>query len=443
MAQAYAAEGMSGRAVFELFFRRLPESRNYVLAAGLSEVLEFLERFHFEPDELAYLRSLGLFSNEFLERLSAVRFTGDVYAVLEGTLVFPNEPLLQVIAPILEAQLVETFVLNQVHLQSVIASKAARVIAAAEGRVVVDFGSRRAHGTDAALKVARASYLAGAAGTSNLLAGRRYGIPVFGTMAHSFVQSFETELAAFEAFARLYPATTLLVDTYDTLAGTDHVIQLAQRLGQRFQVRAVRLDSGDLDALSKAVRAKLDAAGLQRVKLFASSGLDEHAIASLLANQSPIDGFGVGTELALAADAPGLDMAYKLVEYDGVARTKLSSGKVIYPGRKQVFRQLAGGTFTGDIIGGFGEDLPGSSLLVPVMRGGRRLPNDDLGLDAARHRARAQLGALPAKQQALAPAASAYPVRVSEQLALELDRLSAALGPRPQGERELAMERRD
>ena len=437
MARAYAAEGMSRTAVFELFFRQLPTSRNYVLAAGLSDVLEFLESFHFDRDDLAYLRSLGLFPDEFLESLSAVRFTGDVFAALEGTIVFPNEPLVQVIAPILEAQLVETFVLNQIHLQSVIASKAARVIAAARGRTVVDFGSRRAHGTDAALKVARASYLAGAAGTSNLLAGRRYGIPVFGTMAHSFVQSFETELAAFEAFARVYPTTTLLVDTYDTLAGVDHVIQLAQRLGERFDVRAVRLDSGELDTLSKATRAKLDAAGLQRVKIFASSGLDEHALAALLANDSPIDGFGVGTALSLAADAPALDMAYKLVEYDGIGRTKLSSGKVIYPGRKQVFREISDGVFAGDTIGRFGEDLPGEPLLVPVMQSGRRLPDDAQGLDAARNRARAQVEALPARLRSLSPA-PAYPVHPSERLALELERLSAALVARALAERRSA-----
>lgn len=238
---------------------------------------------------------------------------------------------------------------------------------------MVDFGARRAHGTDAACKVARTSYLAGAAGTSNLLAARQYGIPTFGTMAHSFVQAFDSEVAAFEAFARLYPATMLLVDTYDTLRGVDHVIELAKRLGNRFDVRAVRLDSGDLDELSKATRARLDTAGLEQVEIFASSGLDENRIAALLAARCPIDGFGVGTQLVVAQDAPALDMAYKLVAYDGSGRTKFSSGKVIYPGRKQVFRKLEHGVFCGDTLGEHGENLPGDPLLVPIMTNGRRI----------------------------------------------------------------------
>jgi nicotinate phosphoribosyltransferase len=232
------------------------------MAAGLSDVVDFLEAFRFDQEDLEYLRGLGLFTDEFLQWLSGVRFTGDVWAVPEGTVVFPNEPVVQVIAPIPEAQLGETFVVNQIHLQSVIASKAARVADAAHARMVVDFGARRAHGTDAALKVARASYLAGVGGTSNLLAARQYGIPHFGTMAHSFIQAFDNELDAFDAFARLYPGTTLLIDTYHTLGGADHVIELAKRLGTRFDVSAVRLDSGDLGALSKATRAKLDAADL-------------------------------------------------------------------------------------------------------------------------------------------------------------------------------------
>lgn len=232
MAQAYWAERMSGTAVFEIFFRKLPPGRSYIMAAGLADVVEFLEAFRFDEQDLRYLRGLGQFSDEFLRWLAGVRFTGDVWAAPEGTVIFPNEPAVQLIAPIIEAQLVETFVLNQIHLQSVLASKAARVVAAARGRPVVDFGARRAHGTDAACKVARTSYLAGAAGTSNLLAARQYGIPTFGTMAHSFVQAFDSEVAAFEAFARLYPATMLLVDTYDTLRGVDHVIEVGQAAGQ-------------------------------------------------------------------------------------------------------------------------------------------------------------------------------------------------------------------
>ena len=266
-----------------------------------------------------------------------------MYAVPEGTLVFPNEPLLQVIAPITEAQLIETFVLNQVHFQSVAATKAARVVAAAQGRAIVDFGSRRSHGMDAALKVARATHLAGGAGTSNVLAGKLYGIPVFGTMAHSYIQAHDDEFASFDSFARLYPETTLLVDTYDTLAGVRKVIELSQKLEGRFQVRAVRLDSGDLGGLAVDTRRMLDEAGLQRVKIFASSGLDEYKSQKLVQTGAPIDAFGVGTKLAVIADAPDLDMAYKLVEYGGKGRLKLSAKKLLYPGRKQIFRQIENG----------------------------------------------------------------------------------------------------
>jgi nicotinate phosphoribosyltransferase len=426
MAQAYMAENMSAVAVFETFFRKLPASRAYVLAAGVSSVLDFLEGFQFEKDDVDYLRGLKLFPDEFVTRLSSVRFTGDVWAVPEGTVVFPNEPIVQVVAPIVEAQLVETFVLNQVHLQCVIASKAARVVDAAQGRPVVDFGSRRAHGVDAALQVARTSYLAGAAGTSNLLAAKIYGMQAFGTMAHSFVQAFDEELQAFETYARLYPGTTLLVDTYDTLSGVDRVIELAASLGTRFDVSAIRLDSGDLHALSRAARQRLDAAGLQRVEVFASSSLDEHQIARLLAGSSPIDGFGVGTALAIAQDAPSLDMAYKLVEYDAIGRTKLSSDKVIYPGRKQVFRRVEHGVFAGDTIGQADEALPGEPLLVQVMKGGRRLSPGEQTLHDARARARMQVDALPRHLRALEPCGAAYPVGISRKVASALEELRRA-----------------
>jgi nicotinate phosphoribosyltransferase len=425
MAQAYMAERMSGTAVFETLFRKLPQGRSYVMAAGLSDVLDFLEAFQFQQEDIDYLRGLRLFTEEFLQSLSAVRFTGEVWAVPEGTAVFPNEPIVQVIAPILEGQLVETFVVNQIHLQSVIASKAARVVEAARGRMVVDFGARRAHGTDAALKVARAGYLAGIAGTSNLLAAREYGIPAFGTMAHSFIQAFDIELDAFDAFARLYPGTTLLVDTYDTLHGVDHVIELAKRRND-FDVAAIRLDSGDLGALSKAARAKLDAAGLNQVEIVASSGLDEYRIAALMDDDCPIDAFAVGTKLAVAQDAPSLDMAYKLVEYDGAGRTKFSSGKVIYPGRKQVVRRLDHGVFAGDTIGKPDEHLAGEPLLVPVMKNGRRLPQHDPGLQASRNWARQQLDLLPPQLRSLKATGWSYPVDVSPEITRELERLRRA-----------------
>lgn len=427
MAQAYVAEHMSGIAVFETFFRELPPQRGYVIAAGLSDVLDFLESFRFESEDLDFLHGLGTFSGELLDKLATIRFTGDVWAMPEGTAVFSNEPIVQLVAPIVEAQLAETFVLNQIHFQSVIASKAARIVQAAAGGAVIDFGARRAHGIDAGLKVARATYLAGGAGTSNLLAAREYGIPALGTMAHSFVQAFADEATAFEAFARQFPTTTLLVDTYDTLRGVDRVIELARRLGDRFAIRAVRLDSGDLAELSKAARAKLDAAGLREVQIFASSGLDEHGIAALVANGSPITGFGVGTQLATSSDAPALDMAFKLVEYDGQARTKLSSKKTIFPGRKQVFRRSERGVFAGDTIARSGERLPGEPLLVHVMAQGRRLPDLDGSLAAARARCAEQLAALPLEVRAFEEPAS-YPVNVSDEIVNELARLRQRLG---------------
>lgn len=421
MARAYWEEGRTGEAVFETFYRKLPETRGYVVAAGLSDVLDFIEGFRFEPDELAWLADQG-FPAEFLEALGALRFTGDVYAMPEGTVVFPHEPILQVVAPIHEAQLLETYILNQIHLQSLLATKAARVVDAAAGRDVVEFGARRAHGTDAADKAVRTSYLAGAVGTSNLEAGRRYGIPVFGTMAHSYVQAHATEAEAFEAYARLYPGTTLLVDTYDTLRALDEVIALAERMGEDFGVRGIRLDSGDLGALAFAAREKLDAAGLREVKIFASSSLDEWKIDELVRSGAPIDAFGVGTRLVVSEDAPTLDVAYKLVEYEGVGRTKLSAGKPIFPGRKQVFRRREGGRFVEDVIALHDEAHEGEALLVQVMEKGRRLPAGASDLEAARRHLAAQLKALPDGVRALRPEAS-HPVRIGERLRAEHERL--------------------
>jgi nicotinate phosphoribosyltransferase len=415
MGQAYAAEGMDQPAVFELFFRTMPPRRNFLVAAGIEDVLDYLEQLHFTHDDLAYLRSLGRFSESFLDRLKGLRFTGEVWAVPEGTLVFPHQPLVQVRAPLIEAQLVETYVLNQVHFQTVLASKAARVVLAAQGRSVVDFGSRRAHGVDAALKMARACYLAGAIGTSNLLAGQRYGIPVFGTMAHSYIQAHASELDAFEAFVREFPETTLLVDTYETLDGVRHVIELAQQLQERFRVRAVRLDSGNLGELARAARRMLDEAGLSQVGIFASSGLDEYEIQRLVGQGAPIDAFGVGTKLAVSEDAPALDMAYKLVEYAGIARTKRSTGKVLLPGRKQIYRQWAQDRMVEDVLAAWDEDVPGQPLLVPRMQDGHRTvappPISDV-----RQYVQQQLAALPDALRQLDTADPPYPVQLSPRL---------------------------
>ena len=426
MAQAYQAEGMDQLAVFELAFREMPRNRNYVVAAGFQDVLDFLTDFHFSAGEIDYLRVNGEFSEVFLNALERLRFTGDVNAVPEGTLVFPNEPLLQVIAPIAEAQLIETFVLNQIHFQSIAATKAARVVAAAHGRMIVDFGSRRSHGIDAALKVSRATYLAGGAGTSNALAGKIYGIPVFGTMAHSYIQAHDEESASFDSFARLYPETTLLVDTYDTLTGVRKVIELSQKLGERFQVRAVRLDSGDLGSLAVDTRKMLDEAGLQRVKIFASSGLDEYKIQELMNSGAPIDVFGVGTKLAVIADAPELDMAYKLVEYGGKGRLKLSTKKLLYPGRKQVFRQIDNGRMVGDVIGRFDEPLAGEPLLKTLLLRGQ--PTTRIELAESRRHLQRELKSLPDHLHGLQSASTPYPVSFSEQLKTDLNTIRRKLG---------------
>lgn len=413
MAQAYMAEKMNETAVFELFFRKRPANRSYIVVAGVSELLEVLERLRFTEEDLDYLRRSGRFSNEFLAELHRFRFTGDVYAMPEGAAVFPNEPLVQVVAPIAEAQLIETLVLNQIHFQSIAAAKASRVVTAAGGRQVVDFGSRRSHGIDAAVKIARASYLAGAAGTSNLLAGQLYGIPIFGTMAHSYIQAHEDEFRAFEAFLRIYPGTTLLVDTYDTLDGVRKVIELSRRLGPDFPVGAVRLDSGDLAALSREASALLNDGGLRGTKIFASSGLDERSIDRLVRAGAPIDGFGVGTKLAVIADGPEIDMVYKLVEYGGQPRMKLSADKAIRPGRKQIFRIFENGRMVRDVVGRADEKHPGKPLLTQVMAGGQRLAAGRISLEEARNHARDQRERLPESVRRMDPPRTIYPVEIS------------------------------
>ena len=416
MLQAYFEEGMTEEAVFSLFVRRLPARRNFLLACGLDTVLGYLESLRFGDDALAYLASLGKFSDHFLEWLRDFRFTGDVYAVPEGTPVFANEPLLELVAPIQEAQLVETFVMNQIHLQTVLATKAQRVVSAALGRPVIDFGARRIHGIDAALKAARAFYIGGVAATSNVLAGQQFGVPVTGTMAHSYIQAHQDEAAAFRAFAQLYPNTVLLVDTYDTLAGVRKVIALAKTLGEDFKVKAVRLDSGDLLALSREARRLLDKAGLSKVEIFASGGLDEDRVAELLSAGAPIDGFGVGSSMGVSNDAPVLDMAYKLCEYAGQGRLKLSTGKPVLPGRKQVFRMTENERDVGDVIARVDENLPGRALLVPVMRHGERLETGSVDLEAARKYAQQQIARLPNHVSAITQAKSPYPVKVSQAL---------------------------
>jgi nicotinate phosphoribosyltransferase len=427
MLQAYWRERMEERAVFSLFFRQLPASRSYMLACGLDDVLRYLEELSFGEDALTYLEGLGPFSREFLDWLARLRFTGDVFAMPEGTPVFPGEPLLEVVAPVAEAQLVESFVMNQIHLQTVLASKATRVVGAAQGRTVVDFALRRMHGTDAALKGARAFYIAGVDATSNVLAGRLYGIPVSGTMAHSYVQAHERELDGFRAFARLYPETILLVDSYDTLEGVRQVIRLAEELGDEFRVQGIRLDSGDLAALAGRARALLDDAGLESVGIFASGLLDEYTIAKLVQEDAPITGFGVGTRMGIAPDAPTCDLAYKLTEYAGVGRLKLSPGKDSIPGRKQVFRVESDGTARHDVLARHDESLPGRALLHPVMTKGERLAGSRPALDQIRAHAAEELARLPERLRSLEAADPAYTVELSPTLREDGERLRQRL----------------
>ena len=376
MSQAFLRQGMSATATFSLFTRTYPPNRAYFVSAGLEDVLDYLSNLNFSERAIDYLRATDIFSDDFLEYLSGVRFTGSVRAIPEGRLYFTDEPAVEITAPLIEAQLAETFIINQVNLQSMLATKAARCVWAAKGRGIADFASRRTQGTDAALKMARASYIAGFSSTSNVMAASLYGMPPAGTMAHSFISSFPSELAAFRAYAASFPdRTILLLDTYDTIAGTWNAVQVAKEMeagGTRLM--AVRLDSGDFDDLSRKVRKILNESGFDDVKILASGGLDEYELETLVNDGAPIDLFGVGTKAGVSADAPWSDMAYKLVCFDDRPVMKLSPEKMSLPGAKQVFRTKdANGMFAKDIIALHDEELPGGlPLLEEVMRNGKR-----------------------------------------------------------------------
>ncbi len=426
MLQAYLDHGETGTAVFEFFFRKLPLRRRFLLAAGLEDALSFLESLRFSPDEITWLSRSGRFGKALLDYLAAFRFTGDVHAMPEGTAFFADEPILRVTAPLPEAQLVETRLINILHYQSLIAAKAARMVLAAPGKLLVDFGLRRAHGAEAGIMAARASYIAGFAGTATLVAEKLYGIPVYGTMAHSFIQAHDDEAAAFENFARSRPKSlTLLIDTYDTEEAARKVVALAPRLMQDgIAVRAVRLDSGDLIALSKSVRRILDEGGLRDVTIFASGGLDEDALLAIARAGAPIDGFGIGTSLTTSSDVPALDCAYKIQEYVGVPRRKRSAGKATWPGRKQVWRRHgADGRMAGDTVSLEDDDQAGEPLIELVMEKGRRIgPVPPLA--AIRARAAQNLDQLPEGLRRL-DAAAIYPVQIADslvRLAAECDR---------------------
>jgi nicotinate phosphoribosyltransferase len=418
MLQAYFDEGLDGTASFELFMRALPTGRNFLLAAGLAQVLEYLAALRFAPDEREWLRGTGRFTPAFIDSLADLRFSGDVDAMPEGTVFFPDEPILRITAPLREAQLVESRVMNLLHYETLVASKAARCALAAGDRVLVDFGLRRAHGAEAALLSARASYLAGFTGTATVEAGRRWGIPIFGTMAHSYVQVHADESEAFERFALAQRGNaTLLIDTYDTERAARRVVELAPRLAAKgIAVKGVRLDSGDLADHAWRVRAILDAGGLRAVTIFASGNLDEYRLAELRASGAPIDGYGVGTRMNTSSDAPYFDCAYKLQEYAGEPRRKRSEGKATWPGRKQVWRRRGeDGRFAGDTLALAGEPLAGEPLLVPVMRAGSTVgPQPDLA--QSRELARQQVASLPEALRTLEPAKAPYPVVVTEAL---------------------------
>jgi len=432
MLHAYFAHGMRETAVFELFVRKLPANRNFLMAAGLEQALTFLEQLRFTPEELEWVERSGRFGRGFAAHLAALRFTGDVHAMPEGTVFFADEPVLRVTAPFPEAQLVESRLINLVHFETLVASKASRCALVAPGKLLVDFGLRRAHGAEAGLLAARASYIAGFTGTATVMAASAMGIPVFGTMAHSFVQAHDDETAAFEHFAETYPrGTTLLIDTYDTELAAHKVVALAARLRSRgIRVAGVRLDSGDLGALARSVRRILNEGGLTDVTIFASGNLDEYRVRDLVSASAPIDGFGIGTSLVTSSDAPFLDAVYKLQEYAGKPRRKRSTGKATWPGRKQVYRHYdAPGRLEHDVVTVESDTQPGEPLLVPVMKNGRRLHAAE-ALDLARNRAAAQLASLPERLRSLETSEVPYRVEIApalRRLAAEVDRMTGEI----------------
>ena len=419
MAQAYWQSGVTADACFSMFVRRLPTNRGYMVFAGLEDMLDALGGLRFSECNIAQLSSMGLFDEGFLEYLASLRFTGCARAMPEATVFFANEPVLEVTAPVIEAQVVETVLLNLFNTHTMLATKAARVVDAADGRMVVDFAARRTQGIDAAVKLARAAYIAGFAGTSNVLAARRFSIPAVGTMAHSFITSFDSEVEAFDSYAASFPDnSTFLVDTYDTVEGIRNAIVVAKRMREQgHELNAIRLDSGDLLELSLKARAMLDAAGMQNVQVLASGGLDEFQVDDLIRAGSAIDGFGVGTNVGTSADYPWLDCVYKMVEYDGKPTMKLSEDKETLVGAKQVFRGAGvDGMHAGDMIGCADELTPDgtAALLSDVMKDGKRLQHTS-PLDVLRERCSRELERLPAHYRRISSPGE-YPVAVSDTL---------------------------
>ena len=427
MLAAYLEHGLTETAVFELLVRKLPTHRGFLMAAGHEQALQYLEPLSFPPTEHDALRGLGQFPDSFFAWLRSLRFTGDVDAMPEGTMFFPDEPILRVTAPLPEAQFVETRLVNLLHFQTVVASKAAHMVLAAPGKPLIDYGLRRAHGAEAGVLAARASYIAGFSGTATVAAGIAFGVPVYGTMAHFFVQAHDDEVLAFEHFAHSHPkGLVLLIDTYDTERAAGRVVALAPRLARKgLTISGVRIDSGDLGQHAARVRRILDEGGLQSIKIVASGGLDENALLELSRADAPIDSYGVGTSLTTSSDDPALDCAYKLQEYAGTARRKRSEGKATWPGRKQVWRWYdERGRFARDLVSLADNRHQGEPLLGPAMRGGQRLP-DLPDLTASRAQAKDQLARLPPSLARLKT--YNYPVQIGvplRELAATLDRRS-------------------
>ncbi|KPK98188.1 MAG: hypothetical protein AMJ95_05620 [Omnitrophica WOR_2 bacterium SM23_72] len=429
MAQSYLVYKKEACATFDLFIRQLPKNRAYLIFCGLEDILRYIKNLRFSKDDLSYLKSTRMFSQGFLAYLRRFRFRGDIWGMREGEIFFANEPVLRVTASILEAQIIESFLLNTVNLQTMIASKASRVVQAARQRSVYDFSLRRTHGQDAGIKVARSSYIAGFSGTSCVLAGKLFGLPIVGTMAHSFVMAFKQEIDSFLAYAKVFPERTiLLVDTYETEKGIANAIAVGLYLKEKgCRLQGIRLDSPDIASLSRKARRALDEAGLKGVKIFASGNLDEFKIKELLDKNACVDSFGVGTHMGTSEDAPSLDVIYKISEVkdgsqDFLPTMKLSKGKVTYPGRKQVYRiSDSKGRFVKDILGLEEEKIKGEKLLIKIVEDGQVIYRNP-ALGKIRAYAQKRLSQIPWQLQQVYVRRS-YPVRISR----SLKRLRAAL----------------
>lgn len=423
MMQAYNDNGMHDEAAFEFFFRKLPDERSFLVACGLQQVIEFLETLHFSEDDIAFLRQDGRFNSQFLASLADLRFTGSIHALPEGTIFFPDEPLIRVTAPLPIAQLVETRIINILQYQTMICSKAARMKQVMPDKILVDYGLRRSHGAEAGVMAARASYIAGFDGTATVLAGKLYGIPLYGTMAHSFIQAHDSEKSAFINFARSHPENTvLLLDTYDTEHGAEKVVELAAEFkSNNIKIKGVRLDSGDMVSLSKRVRQKLDDADLKDIKIFASGNLDEYSLAEFREKNAPVDGFGIGSKMTTSADVPYFDCAYKLVEYKNLGRRKLSTSKITWPGRKQIFRHYdSNHTMVGDSLGLETEQhQTAEPLMQQYMEKGKSIQTLP-SLDETQQYFAEQMNQLPSLELLNKP----YPVKPSSKLQSYSDKVA-------------------